>query len=314
MITDLDALSSYDTVERFVAFLEQLEVAYGLLEADTLAKGRSALILVDNLANTVLATHATRVFASSEGSEWHPRKHYTATERKEILDSRDRLVTLATRDAEGPSWRNQPAILSEADAIVMRVALTYRNKAYHRDSHNKALLGPLTVLYARAVASAFCSQQKTAVWSGYSVSTEQAERLRALGYEPRRDEFMKSMWMLEFADAATTITDRLLSIELDEAALRKWLSLDIVDRCVRCTRLVLHLMQGGMPNPGVSPHAAMKLGKRGERLAQAKNTGALLQNYCKLDGEVDQLTSATLRAVRIYDEIVEAAVDRARDD
>ena len=61
------------------------------------------------------------------------------------------MATLATRNADGPSWRKVEAILSDADAAVMRVAHTYRNGVYHEDRHNRALLTPLTGLYAQAV-------------------------------------------------------------------------------------------------------------------------------------------------------------------
>jgi hypothetical protein len=62
LTTDIFPISRYDQIDRFLVFVEQLDVACDLLAEDTLAKTRAALVGVDNLANLILNRHAESVF------------------------------------------------------------------------------------------------------------------------------------------------------------------------------------------------------------------------------------------------------------
>jgi hypothetical protein len=381
---DLAALTASDGVSRFLIFVEQLEVACALLADGGIAQARAALVGVDNLANLLLNAHAKAVFASGEGSRCYSRKRFSKKERRKILGDFDRMVTLATRDTDGPSWRRRAAILAEEDAGVMRVAHTYRNNVYHEDRHNEAILGPLTVLYAQAVGRALIASHADS-WS-YSVDDEQAERLRRLGYEARPDSFVTSCTMLDFQAAARDITAALTGrFEVDDRALRVWLSGDIIDRCARCARIVAGLMQDGMPaerlnwvffwsqfwaehgadeqwlelederdrlgdelesgnvktdsndpravayreaaeayiarahalqeafKPAVRSGDSVRLARAGERLLTAKDRASVLARYSTIDRDVERLEGAMLRAARAWDHMVEAEVDRIRE-
>jgi small nuclear ribonucleoprotein (snRNP)-like protein len=63
------AATNYDEIDRFLVFVEQLQVACELLEDGALGKVRAALVGVDNLANLVLHAHAKAVFRSGEDPE-----------------------------------------------------------------------------------------------------------------------------------------------------------------------------------------------------------------------------------------------------
>lgn len=238
--------SNYDEIDRFLVFVEQLDVACDLLEDGALGRVRAALVGIDNLANLLLHAHAEAVFRSGEGSRWDRRKRYTNMERRKILGSFDRMATLATKDADGPLWRRVEAILSEADAEVMRVAHTYRNGVYHEDRHNSAVLTPLTALYAKALGRAFCLSHRRG-WS-LGIDATRAGRLVAFGYQPDPDRFTPSAMMLDFGAAAAAIVEQLTGpFEVDEQALREWLAADIVQRTASSAGMLVQLLDGGMP-------------------------------------------------------------------
>ena len=381
---DLAALTTSDGVARFLVFVEQLDVACDLLADGGIAQARAALVGVDNLANLLLHAHAKAVFASGEGSRRYPRKRYSKKERRKILGDFDRMVTLATRDT-GPSWRSRVAILNEEDAGVMRVAHTYRNNVYHEDRHNEAILGPLTVLYAQAVGRALVASHENS--RSYSIDEEQAQRLLQLGYEARPDSFVTSCTMLDFQVAARDITNNLTGrFEVDDRALRVWLSGDVIDRCARCAGIIAGLMQDGMPaerlnwvffwsqfwaehgadeqwlelederdrladelqsggdnlaaddprpaahrqaseayisrahelqkafKPPVNSGDSVRLGRAGERLLRAEDRASLLARYSTIDRDVERLERATLKAAQTWDHMVEAEVDRIREE
>jgi hypothetical protein len=237
---------NYDQIDRFLVFVEQLDVACDLLADGGLAKVRAALVGVDNLASLLLNAHANAVFLSEEGSRWYRRRRHTKKERRKILGSFDGMATLVSTDTEGPSWRKADAILSEADAAIMRVAHTYRNGVYHEDRHNSALLAPLTALYAQATGRAFCRFHSHG-WS-YGIDSARAERLVALGYEPRPDQLTPSALMLDFGTAAAVLTDTLTgAFEVDFEMLRSWLAADIVERTAWSAGMLVRLLDDGLP-------------------------------------------------------------------
>jgi hypothetical protein len=235
----------YDEIDRFLVFVEQLQVACELLAADTLATTRTALVCVDNLANVILHGHAEAVFATGEGSHWCKRKRYTHKERREVLGDFDRMLVVASKDSGGPAWRAVPAIADESDAAVMRVAHSYRNGVYHEDRHNAALIAPLTVLYAKALGRTFTRSHGHG-WS-YSVDAGRAEALSRFGYAARQDDHTSAR-MLDFGVAASCVTQNLTScFEVDEHTLREHLARDIIVRCRRCAQIVVDLLDREMP-------------------------------------------------------------------
>lgn len=146
---------SYDEIDRFLLFAEQLEEVRGMLLGGSIVKSRMAIILLDNLANILLLDHARRLFEASEGSWWMKMKRFSAKERRRIEGDFSRQVTLAATDSDAPSFTRPERLLDEGDAALLRIAHQYRNPIYHEDRHNPALLPVLGRLYLGAVARAF---------------------------------------------------------------------------------------------------------------------------------------------------------------
>jgi hypothetical protein len=377
--------TDYDKIDRFLVFAEQLDVACDLLEDGAISKARAALVGIDNLASLLLRAHAEAVFRSGEGPRWDRAKRYTNKERRTILGNFGRMATLATEDADGPALWKVGAILSEADAAVMRVAHTYRNGVYHEDRHNRALLTPLAALYAQALGRAFCAYHRRG-WS-YGIDAARAERVRALGFQPEPDRLTPSAMMLNFGAAATTVVENLTGrFEVDQHALGEWLAADIVQRTAWSAGVLTELLDDGMTTerlewifrwsqfwaahgadqtwlalederdelgealrasgrssldeedfqaaayraadaayiahghelqrnykPAVHWGDAPSLGQRGKRLKQAKDVASLLSRYSQIDSEVERLEAATMEAASAWDEMVEHAIDHARE-
>ena len=235
----------YDEIDRFLVFVEQLQVAHELLADSTVAKGRTALVTIDNLAHLLLHRHAKAIFAAGEASRWARHKRYAKKEQRKILGDFNRMVNLAMQESDAPSWRSTQRILDDSDATVLRVGHTYRNNAYHEDRHNPALLPLLAVLYAHAVGRAFVRYHEG--MGRHSIEPERAEEVAAYGYDPPADSLMRSTRMFDFEDAAQTITRRLAGMTtVDENGLREWLADDIVARSDRCGRLMAAVVSDGM--------------------------------------------------------------------
>ena len=236
----------YDAIDRFEVLAEQLEIAYELLEGETLAKGRTALVTLDSVAHVLLHQHALATFAAGETSRWHQHRRYTKSERRKTLGDFNRTVNLAIKVSDAP-WRPKEPILDEPDAVVFRVAHTCRNNIYHEDRHNPALLPLLAIFYAQAVGRAFVRSYRAG--DGESIESGRAHQIAALGYEPPVDSLMPSIRMFTFRDAAAAVTDRLAArFTIDHKGLRSWLADDIVDRAERCGHLIAGLLGSGMSN------------------------------------------------------------------
>jgi hypothetical protein len=138
-------------------FAEQLDLIAELMRAGGLARGRMALVALDNLAEVLLYRHLQSAFGASEemGGRLAVRR-YDQRERDRLRRDFDRRVTFAMTDQTGLMGFAYPRpLLDHADATIFRVAHRYRNGVYHQDRHSPALLDPLSRLYAAAVCRAW---------------------------------------------------------------------------------------------------------------------------------------------------------------
>lgn len=174
---------SYDDIDRFLLFAEQLEEVREMLLGDTVVKSRMAIILLDNLASILLLEHSRRLFEASEGSWWMKMKRFSAKERRRIEGDFSRQVTLAATDSDAPSFTRPERLLDEGDAAILRIAHQYRNPIYHEDRHNPALLPVLGRLYLAAVARAFARSYPNAGVSFAGIERRVAP-LKRFGIDP----------------------------------------------------------------------------------------------------------------------------------
>ena len=68
-----------------------------------------------------------------------------------------------------------------------------------------------------------------------------------------------------------------------------------------------------MTRPAVEWDDAPRLGKRSERLRDAKSMGSLLERYEQLDLEMMRLERGTTAAVKAWNGLLQTAEDMARD-
>lgn len=233
----------YDELDRFLLFAEQLEEAQELLLAETVAKSRMAIILLDNLASILILNHARALFRASEESWWRETRRFSNRERAKIEQAFSRQVTLASSRPNGLPRSSEP-MLDATGAAVFRVAHRYRNPIYHEDRHNPALLPVLGRLYLRAVCEAFArSEPEVGVsWVGID---RRVEPLRRFGIEPLASSTGGgAFWYSHVAAALTEPLTRDLPVALSAA--RRTLADDLVRRTQAAAQLLQDLLADGM--------------------------------------------------------------------
>lgn len=234
-------------LDRLELFAEQLDLAAQLLRDGGLARGRMALVAVDNLAEVLLYRHMQFTFEAGEGmSGRFPVRLYDQQERDRLRRDFDRRVTLATTEHEGPLTFSFPKpLLDQGDATTFRIAHRYRNGVYHEDRHNHALLDPLTCLYLSAVGRAWCRAQPV-----MSIGPR-AGHLSKLPHVART----ANGGVVSLPSAVDAITTELLrGLEVDPKELAERLAADLVERSHQTDEARRELVRCGL---AVSAHAEM---------------------------------------------------------
>jgi hypothetical protein len=130
-----------DSEAQFLLFVEQFAEAIELTTSGVVSKQRMALVAADNLAELLLHRHKRRVLLLAfEGNDLDvPR-----LDRSDLHDfQRDfgARVNLAGKGGgEGMAGHMLARLLDERDEAIFRVAHAYRNRVYHADHHNSAVL------------------------------------------------------------------------------------------------------------------------------------------------------------------------------
>jgi hypothetical protein len=209
---------TYDDIDRFLLFVEQLEEAREQLLAGTVVKSRMAIILLDNLASILLLADARGLFDASEGSWWMKMRRFPGKERRRIENDFSRQVTLAATDFDAPIFARPERLLDDGDAATMRIAHQYRNPIYHEDRHNPALLPLLGRLYLAAVARAF-AQSYPSMGVGFPGIEQRVAPLQRFGIDPLDvEEFGgRSFWHGAVAKALVPKLTADLQVDLAEA-------------------------------------------------------------------------------------------------
>jgi hypothetical protein len=240
---NLNSRYRHDDRAQFLLFVEQMNEARQLLLEDHLGKQRLGLIAVDNLAEMLLYRHQQRIvrLRGTHGNAQIPRlgKRRLGKLRSDF----NARVKLAREEIADPLVRSVfVPLLDQLDADVFRTAHAYRNRIYHADHHNPALLPPLGKAYLAAVGRAFTRQQPTGVAGSPSPTTE---RICAYGFD------LSESWSPGFFppyEAAESITAKLTSgLEVDPEETKASLSSDIVDRTHWAEAMIETLVRDGYP-------------------------------------------------------------------
>jgi len=228
-------------------FAEQLDLTAQLVRAGGLARGRMALVAIDNLAEVLLYRHMQFTFDASEemgGRFAIPR--YDQRERDRLRRDFDRRVRLAQTEHSRPLTFAYPKpMLNRMDADVFRVAHRYRNGVYHEDRHNDALLDPLARLYLSAVGRAWCRAQPRMSCGG---AEERLSELPLIASTATRG-------VVSLGHTTQSLTRRLLQgLDVDPKDLAARVAADLVERANATDTARRELVRCGLP---AEAHAEM---------------------------------------------------------
>lgn len=230
---------SYYGLGEFKEFIEEFEHAIQLLSDEGHTKHRIALVILDSLAERILVTHARAQFRASEEMWFFAEKQMTRDERSKILRDFNAKVTFALKV---PITLDRPRpLLDNVDAEVFRVAHRYRNAAYHRGRYNAAITGPLSRLFAAAVARVFC---RSGTYSHGGMDESSLADLDRFNWRSPEDP----RGFMTFPSAAEKITLQLLSlIAVDLPSLARTLRVDITERVAAVEAVLDRLRSRGIP-------------------------------------------------------------------
>jgi hypothetical protein len=214
-----------DKIESFCLFVEQLEEAVQSLRSGRLARQRMALVALDNLAEVLLHEFAQQIFLTSDQAAWLPGPRFTQRKRRRMGADFRRRVSLASQSPAPSGFYPQP-LLDDLDASIFRVAHRYRNDVYHAGRHNRALIEPLSQMYAQAVSRAFVRSQPEVTMGGGSI----VERVQELDRFDWREGMTGEVFIPRVA--AARIVSQICSFpDLVPSDLASKLSRDLDGRC-----------------------------------------------------------------------------------
>jgi len=186
-MTDQDVWSilnmryQHDSDAQFLLFVDQLAGVRDLLLADAITKHRMALVAIDNLAEVVLHRHKQRIQRFAEEGWRHRLPRLSRSDVRELNSDFGARVRLGRRGGEdGLTESVLRPVLDRVDDALFRTGHAYRNRVYHADHHNVAVLQLIARSYAGAVARAFVKLQPTKTAS--SMSEAMREHLGHYGY------------------------------------------------------------------------------------------------------------------------------------
>jgi hypothetical protein len=133
-------------------------------------------------------------------------------------------------------------LVDERDGSIFRVAHAYRNRVYHADHHNAAVLPLIARAYLDAVSRSFVRYQPTNI--GHS-PTATTNKLAAYGYEPADDTpGGASFWPAKAAEMIVAKLGADLKVSLEEA--KGPLQADLISRTEWADAMVADLLGQGM--------------------------------------------------------------------
>jgi hypothetical protein len=141
--------------DRFFYDLEVLYECRALLLSDSTAKARMALILLDSLIDALLYRRLKLAYIVSEANWFMGIPRFPKSVRTSARKNFEERLRIARRPLLGDVQSSSEPWVEDVEADVILIGHSYRNAAYHRDTHNPAVIRPLAKLLFRAVAHAF---------------------------------------------------------------------------------------------------------------------------------------------------------------
>ena len=127
----------------------------GLLDGGSGVDAKVAIILLDNVADSLMYGRCLQEFEKDSELALIRRPRFTLAKQSEALRDFKTKVNLL----------NGIGFMSAEDATVLKIGHSYRNAAYHRDTHNPRVTNELGRLLFAAVSSLFRSYYNNGVSS-----------------------------------------------------------------------------------------------------------------------------------------------------
>jgi hypothetical protein len=144
------------SIERLRLLTEQLEMIRRLLDNDSPVDVKVAIILLDNVADSLMYRYCLQEFESDSAISIVIKPRFTLKKRDEALRDFKAKANLL----------NSIAVLTREDSMILKIGHSYRNAAYHRDSHNPRVTNKLGRLLFVSVCNLFTSYYKNGVSVG----------------------------------------------------------------------------------------------------------------------------------------------------
>src|SRR5215470_3858970 len=142
--------------QRLRLLVEQLEMIRGLLDGGSSVDAKVAIILLDNVADSLMYRRCLQEFERDSALALIRRPRFTLAKQRDARRDFKAKVNLL----------NGIDFISAEDATVLKIGHSYRNAAYHRDSHNPRVTNELGRLLFAAVSNLFRSYYDNGVSSG----------------------------------------------------------------------------------------------------------------------------------------------------
>lgn len=153
----------YNETKRFILVTEQFEIISELLETDLPSKARMAIILIDNLAESLMFNACNLILDDNSIRGYFDPNSYDEKTKNKILKNFAPKIELLRNDSKR-YFRKAPITAFIESAFL--VGHFYRNAAYHRDTHNPSTIKLIGTVYFNAIVDFFVNiQQSVTVWT-----------------------------------------------------------------------------------------------------------------------------------------------------
>jgi hypothetical protein len=221
-------MERYDDFGHFILGAEQLSVSQELLLTSSAPKQRMAIILLDSLADALLYRLMERAFLYSDRAWFsHLLPLYPSKKRERARLHFSERLKIARAPSYDTAVAGYPALITETDTTILAVGHSYRNAAYHRDSHNPDVLATIGKVFFKPVGKLFVNAQLPG--HGMQVTRAQEDRLRSVGININDGRSRQGMLYLRDA-AAAFIATRNDGLDVAAPELARELAEDLVYR------------------------------------------------------------------------------------
>ena len=219
--------------------LEQLEAIRDLLAAGSAARAQMALILLDGLADALVFRRLSRLYEATEDfflKRTMPR--FTTQDRAIARQRFNRRVEIAAQTELNSFFGESPRLLTEPEAVILKVAHRYRNSAYHEGAHHARVAASIAQALFEVVAEMVVRTHPDG-WMVGSIPPSRIAQLRSWGYETGSG--------LQVRQAAEAVCSRFTSdLEADAIVVRELFADDLGVRIDKVQRDVDWLRQNGV--------------------------------------------------------------------